>query len=613
MVDGVALLERWRTEGRALFDALQQLVAWPPPPAEVFVMPPEPERDELAAELDRLADAYDAVADVLLAESVHQNVRGNHERSGAALAALDRQGRPPRPDFVRTPRTGKSYTQRLVVLIGDETFPASWPAPVRDVRADAEPRLNAWLARIIGNPRHIQFAASVSGTTSQLMVPFSDLGLSPLSAVLASHRPGQDAPSEFEERLRRAFVAQLPDSGVDRTVTLLDAAPSRANTATIGLGAFRAVTRWAHTLITTHGPATAADLALPQDEVDERLDPAELDARADAVVGAYAAAHTQLESAAAAAAPSEQQLTDALLAAAAFGVDGSVPPPAAGGTPGVHDDLVARCRTVAATMAAAVARAAELAGGPAGGETPRQRVDRQTARIRAVLGAAFPVLPRFTAANASQLTASRAARATLCAGDDLAPGAWLRTLALVRPGVERLARVRGAGELLRSDVVPRDLVVLQLPHTPGERWLALPFTAVPAAQLAIVAHCSGTVDFATSLAGLVVDGWAETIPGREETTGLTFHHDAPAARAPQAVLLAVPPAATDPGWSVQAVLDTVAEAHQLARIRGVGPDRLEWLGTLLPASRLPDSASPDVPAVSLGQLAARAAAPPGQE
>ena len=85
----------------------------------------------LAAELDRLADSYDAVADLLLAETVHQNVLGNHERAAAALGALDRQGRPPRVEFVRTPRTGKSYTQRLLVLIGDDAYPPSWPSPVR--------------------------------------------------------------------------------------------------------------------------------------------------------------------------------------------------------------------------------------------------------------------------------------------------------------------------------------------------------------------------------------------------------------------------------------------------------------------------------------------------
>ena len=98
VVDGVALLERWRTEGPALFDALQQLVKFPPPPAEVFVMPPQEQRNQLAVELDRLADSYDAVADLLLAETVHQNVLGQPR----ARRRRARRAGPPGPPAARS-------------------------------------------------------------------------------------------------------------------------------------------------------------------------------------------------------------------------------------------------------------------------------------------------------------------------------------------------------------------------------------------------------------------------------------------------------------------------------------------------------------------------------
>jgi hypothetical protein len=616
VVDGVGLLERWRTDGPALFDALQQYVAFPPPPAEVFVMPPESQRQILAEELDRLADCYDAVADVLVAESVHQNVLGNRDRAGAALTALDRQGRPPRLEFVRTPRTGKSYTQRLLVLIGDDSFPPSWPTPIRDVRSAAEPRLNAWLARMIGTPRRVRFAARLGDQPLANTVTLEQLGLSPLAAVMASHRPSDETSSELEERLRHAFVAELPSAARDRTLTLLDDPPSDGNANLVGLGAFRALTRWAYTVITTHRPATAADLALPQDQVAEAPDDVELAGRADALALAYAAVRQQVDAARAAPAPTDQELLDALWAAAAFGMDGAVPPPpVAGDQPWSAADLRARLDTVAGAMAGAAAALAALDQAGAGA-TPPARVEHQVACIRALLGAGFPVLPLFRVADPDPLTASQADRRFLIAGDQLAAGDWLSRVALVRAGVERLARVRSAAELTRADAVPRDLVVLQLPHTPRQRWLALPYARdaqgaeiVPPAQLAIVAHCPGPVDFGAPLAGLFADAWAETIPAREETTGLAFHHDAPGARAPQTVLLAVPPAAVDPAWSVSTVLDTVAEARALARIRGVGPDRLEWLGTLLPAILLPDSASPDLLTASLRKLAARTATP----
>jgi hypothetical protein len=148
---------------------------------------------------------------------------------------------------------------------------------------------------------------------------------------------------------------------------------------------------------------------------------------------------------------------------------------------------------------------------------------------------------------------------------------------------------------------------MQLPARAGERWLALPFTGEPAAaELAITAVVSGTLDPALPWAGLFVDAWAETIPAREETTGIAFHHDAPGARAPQTVLLAVPPDAAATTWSTDDLLATIDEAHDLTRLRGVGPQDLRYLGTLLPALLLPASLSADVPAIKLEALAALA-------
>ena len=67
VVDGVALIERWRNERATLLTLLV--------PA-----PPDADRAALGTLLDSLADAYDAVADVMVAEAVHQNVLGNRDR-----------------------------------------------------------------------------------------------------------------------------------------------------------------------------------------------------------------------------------------------------------------------------------------------------------------------------------------------------------------------------------------------------------------------------------------------------------------------------------------------------------------------------------------------------
>jgi hypothetical protein len=227
VVDGVTLLERWRGERATLLGTVQ--------PA-----PPPTDQTALALELDRLADLYDAVADVMVAEAVHQNVAGNNERAGAVLGALDRQERPPRMEFVRTPRTGTSFTHRLLVLIGDESLPASWSTMRTDARAGAEPRLNAWIARLIGDPKRVKFAASASGTTQALTVSLKQLALSPISLVMAAQATGHDAPTELEERLVQLFAAEVQSPTPATEITLLDAPPAGSGARIVGLGAFRA-------------------------------------------------------------------------------------------------------------------------------------------------------------------------------------------------------------------------------------------------------------------------------------------------------------------------------------------------------------------------------------
>ena len=73
----------------------------------------------------------------------------------------------------------------------------------------------------------------------------------------------------------------------------------------------------------------------------------------------------------------------------------------------------------------------------------------------------------------------------------------------------------------------------------------------------------------------MVDSWSEAVPrpgdkdhGPEEIAALAFHHDRPGARAPQALLLAVPPN-LDRGWRMEDVHGVVDETLRFARMRTV--------------------------------------------
>jgi hypothetical protein len=174
------------------------------------------------------------------------------------------------------------------------------------------------------------------------------------------------------------------------------------------------------------------------------------------------------------------------------------------------------------------------------------------------------VLPRVAAP--ADLGASLAASDALQGGDALAAVTWLQRAAHVRDGAARLesalmyAQAVGSPERL-------NLRIAQLPHRPGDRWVGLSAPAdqpVPGGRLSLVVQ-SGPPPGPT-VAGLVVDEWTEVVPHATQMTGLSFHVDQPTARAPQVVLLAVPPT-EQRVWSLDALEAAVLETLDLARMR----------------------------------------------
>ena len=132
VVDGLALLDTrvnipWGTKGLPAADS--------------------PEFHTLDGLLTELAEALDALSDLMLADSVHHLVGGSPLRAGATVDALGRgDAPPPEIEVTRVPRRGGVITHRLSVLLPDVPA-AGWPATPR---SQAEPRLAAFAAGILG-------------------------------------------------------------------------------------------------------------------------------------------------------------------------------------------------------------------------------------------------------------------------------------------------------------------------------------------------------------------------------------------------------------------------------------------------------------------------------
>lgn len=107
--------------------------------------------EETSDSIMRLRDSMDAIADLLIHESVYQAINGNYERSGAAMDAATVNTPPPELQAITTPLHNDLISHRVCMLLNDkaETFSKE------QVRERAEPRLATWFTNVLGDMKEI--------------------------------------------------------------------------------------------------------------------------------------------------------------------------------------------------------------------------------------------------------------------------------------------------------------------------------------------------------------------------------------------------------------------------------------------------------------------------
>lgn len=170
--------------------------------------------------------------------------------------------------------------------------------------------------------------------------------------------------------------------------------------------------------------------------------------------------------------------------------------------------------------------------------------------------------------------------------DDFPVDTWLYGMARVRDKMRAWEQTTMfTGSLGRPEP---ELVAMQFPFTPGERWLALEFPATQKLDhdcLLYTAHFAAPFNKAGRQCGLLLDEWSEVIPTSEVDTGVTFHHDRPNCEAPQTMLL-VTPADFTGAWRWDDLIDALNETLDFAKRRAIEPRRIDQsaYAFLLPAT-----------------------------
>src|SRR5688572_299888 len=135
--------------------------------------------------VDRMFDINDAVADVAMAESVHQVVQGNYDRAAGTFDAYSKGNFPPLPEVVQTPRSGVTLTHRVGIHFEGGLDPTALANTTP--RSKGEPAINQWLAAMLpdlGNiVCQIEFFDQASATTTEEVISATDLGLLPIDLL----------------------------------------------------------------------------------------------------------------------------------------------------------------------------------------------------------------------------------------------------------------------------------------------------------------------------------------------------------------------------------------------------------------------------------------------
>lgn len=249
------------------------------------------QRNAINAEVGRLMNIRDAVADLAIAESVHQVVQGNYDRAAGALDSYSKGTYPQLPDVVRSPGSGVSLTHRFGIHLPSGVVPNAGDTP----RAKAEPAVNKWLEDIFpadlskvacmvkyklpnykkGEPPH----PTVSKTVSM-----ADLGLKPIDLLYMLNVESDKSLTVLDDHILRFVHAPLPPDTPPRPDVEMEIKYTHVFNPSENMVTFfelAPLIESLRTLVVTSRPLLPTDIALQNEATEEQnatstIDPARI-------------------------------------------------------------------------------------------------------------------------------------------------------------------------------------------------------------------------------------------------------------------------------------------------------------------------------------------------
>jgi len=225
-----------------------------------------------------LIEINDALADLALAESVHQVVLGNYERAAATLDTYSKGNFPPIPDVIQTPRSGTNLTHRVALQF--KTGLSNILVPNSDVtpRMVAEPAINHWLSSIMPGLDEIEcvvrYVNSEDDTETEVIVNLAEIDLGYIDLLYLLHVDSEQAMSTLDD-LIIYFILNNHSSRMDQAINIEYTKKQDANK--FSVFEITSLVASLRALLLKSKPLTAADVKLSNEATAENEQTVSLD------------------------------------------------------------------------------------------------------------------------------------------------------------------------------------------------------------------------------------------------------------------------------------------------------------------------------------------------
>ncbi|MDZ4702282.1 MAG: hypothetical protein SH848_00025 [Saprospiraceae bacterium] len=610
-LDGLALLKAYAANATGWLNQVRTENAQ----GQLIPIPPV-DKQRLSMLAQALETNYlDATGDLLLAESVYQNTKGNTDRAAAAFRALNSGGQAPSPDFINTTQNGFGLTHRVGILF-EQSIPgnngAVWTT-MGSPRVDLAPGLNRWLARQLPPPTKIAFSVSLPNA-KKVVIKLANLEIEPLDLLYAcptTFRTGGQSALQLCVQLKANALYGTAENELfevdfsDRT---------GFNEADVSIYEISALLASLRTLLSNSRAMTPADFGQPgsgdngvvmtQPLQSRLLGYAAPGNKVFQLIGSLRNSATDLKNARSAGLDLEEirskswLLFGHLFQAFLLGVEEA----GAEGAFAISTENIPMLAEKAEKIAQELeSRLDEIQTQFAGISSDTALSFKQLHKAaEALLGRNIAVIPELQLANARVVKTAYDGRVFLeNAGSD-ALDHWLKEAALVRRPLAALRQIVLLRELF-EEVGDREKVpiALQLPFLTGrlQPWIGGPVSEKELekirpeerANLSFVLEVPGEFTPDSAFSGLLVDEWPELIPSGKTDTGLAFQYNQPNTEPPQVILLATAPVEGG-NWQWEHLMGAVEDALDLAKKRLVSPAQVrqnDAFARVLPAIALP--------------------------